>query len=348
MSDEPPKINVAILTVPEVSAYAAYAMYDLFSGAGRDWTYITTGAPGPSRMQPYFVAAERGPVLSANGPAITPHHTFESCPAPAIVCVADFALLPGDGCAGRFEREIGWLRGHHAAGVTLASVCAGNMLLAATGLLDGMDATIHWAYAPTLSRHYPTLRVHAGRSLVVSGVGQRIVMGGGGTSHMDLILYLIGRFVGIKEALEVAKAFAINWHDAGQRPFASLLTGTQTTDGLIAKCQEWAAGHYEAASPVGAMTRLSGLPERTFVRRFAKATGLSPLEYVHSLRLEEAKQMLETEDTPIEAIAQQVGYEDSSFFGSLFRRKVGLTPAQYRRRFGMLRRALLEPALRDG
>ncbi len=67
---------------------------------------------------------------------------------------------------------------------------------------------------------------------------------------------------------------------------------------------------------------------------------MSPLDYVHSLRLEEAKQMLETEDLPVEAIANEVGYEDASFFGRLFRRKVGLTPAQYRRRFSTLRKVL--------
>jgi AraC-like DNA-binding protein len=72
----------------------------------------------------------------------------------------------------------------------------------------------------------------------------------------------------------------------------------------------------------------------------ADSTGLSSLDYIHALRLEEAKQILETEDAPIEAVAHQIGYEDASFFGRLFRWKVGLTPAQYRRRFGSLRRAL--------
>jgi transcriptional regulator GlxA family with amidase domain len=222
----------------------------------------------------------------------------------------------------------------------LASVCTSTSLLAATGLLDGLDATIHWAYARTLTQHHPTVRVHPNRALVITGMGQRIVMAGGGTSHLDLVLYLIGRFVGLKEALEVAKAYLINWHDAGQQPFASLHVSQQASDGLIAKCQAWVAENYAGPAPVGAMTKLSGLPERTFVRRFAKATGLSPLEYVHSLRLEEAKQILETEELSIEAIAEQVGYEDASFFGRLFRRKVGLTPAQYRLRFGSLRRAL--------
>lgn len=88
------------------------------------------------------------------------------------------------------------------------------------------------------------------------------------------------------------------------------------------------------------MVRLSGLPERTLNRRFRHATGMSPLAYVHTLRLEEAKQMLESGNAPIEAIANEVGYEDAGFFGRLFRRQVSLTPAQYRRRFGSMRHAL--------
>ncbi|AMD00565.1 HTH-type transcriptional activator RhaS [Halomonas chromatireducens] len=92
---------------------------------------------------------------------------------------------------------------------------------------------------------------------------------------------------------------------------------------------------------MASLIEVSGLSERSFHRRFRKATGLTPMEYVHTLRLEEAKQMLEAEKTPVDAIAEAVGYEDGAFFGRLFRRKVGLTPAQYRRRFGGLRKALV-------
>jgi transcriptional regulator GlxA family with amidase domain len=121
---------------------------------------------------------------------------------------------------------------------------------------------------------------------------------------------------------------------------------TQIADALIARCQEWAAHHYAAESPVTRMVELSGLAERTFKRRFTLATGMSPLEYVHTLRLEEAKHMLESGALAIEAIANEVGYQDTSFFGRLFRRKVGLTPAQYRRRFGSLARQLASAAAR--
>jgi transcriptional regulator GlxA family with amidase domain len=141
----------------------------------------------------------------------------------------------------------------------------------------------------------------------------------------------------LTEALEVAKTYLIIWHDAGQRPFHALLTGKQSSDALITACQEWAADHYAEATPVAAMARLSGLSERTFVRRFVKATGMSPLDYIHALRLEEAKQILETQDLPIEAVAMEVGYQDNGFFGRLFRRRVGMTPGQYRRRWGNLR-----------
>ncbi len=121
------------------------------------------------------------------------------------------------------------------------------------------------------------------------------------------------------------------------RPFCH---GLRSEDALIAQYQAWIAQHYEEGSPVAAPGKLSGLSERTFKRRFEQATGQSPLEYVHTVRLEESKHLLETSDDPLDAIAQAVGYEDSGFFGRLFRRKVGITPAEYRWRFGSLRRLL--------
>jgi transcriptional regulator GlxA family with amidase domain len=291
-------------------------------------------------MQPYIVSARKGDVLTANGAWIRTDFGFDDCPEPDIVCVPDFTLPPDDPCIGRFDSEVAWLRDCYASGAALSCTCTGAVMLAQTGLLDGMDATIHWSYAPSLAKHYPRLKVDPDKALVVTGAGHRIVMAGGGTSHLDLILYLIARFVGLTEALEVAKAYLIVWHDAGQRPFTSLMTGKQTRDALIARCQEWAADHYAETAPVAAMVRLSGLSERTFIRRFSTATGMSPLDYIHALRLEEAKQILETHDLPIEAVALEVGYQDNGFFGRMFRLRVGMTPGQYRRRFGNLRALL--------
>jgi transcriptional regulator GlxA family with amidase domain len=140
--------------------------------------------------------------------------------------------------------------------------------------------------------------------------------------------------------MQVAKMNLIDWHAVGQQPFARLARSRQADNAVIARCQTWIAEHYQEVSPVTAMVRLSGLAERSFKRRFQHATGMSPLEYVHTLRLEEAKQMLEASDKPIEAIANEVGYEDAGPFSRLFKRQVNLSPAQYRKRFGSMRKAL--------
>ncbi len=334
------QLNVAILAVPEVTASALYGMFDLFSSPGRDFRFITHGEAGEARMRPYVVAGDGSGFQAANGIWVKPDFSLADCPRPDIVCIPDFFVNPGDSVAGQYDAEAAWLKRAHGDGAMLASACSGAVLLGEAGFLDNREATIHWGYVRTLTSNYPGVKMRLNQSLVLSGEAQRIVMAGGGSSWQDLALFLIARFVGLKEAMEVAKVYMLQWHDMGQQPFAALMGFRQTADAVINRCQEWMALNYRTPSPVSAMVELSGLSERTFIRRFKSATGMTPLDYVHALRLEEAKQMLETGDLPVPAVAGEVGYEDTSFFGRLFRRKVGLTPAQYRLRFGSLNRAL--------
>ncbi|HKN27155.1 MAG TPA: helix-turn-helix domain-containing protein [Roseiarcus sp.] len=155
-------------------------------------------------------------------------------------------------------------------------------------------------------------------------------------------MFLAARFFGLEEAIRLARAYLIDWHSHGQLPFSSLACARQVDDRHIAAIQEWIAENYADPAPVAAMVGMSPLPERSFKRRFTLATGFAPLEYVHALRIEEAKQLLETTDLSIDAVADEVGYEDSSFFRRLFRRKVGLSPHAYRLRFSAFRKALAD------
>ncbi len=340
MRNSQPPATVAILAFPETTASVLYGMYDLFKSAGRDWGTIVDGHPGSDLLRPLIVARRTDAFVAANGVHITPQASFADCPAPDIVCVPELMVPPGESLDGRFTDEIDWLVQCHAAGATLATACSGALLLAEAGLLDGHEATTHWAYCNILRQRYPAVKVRTQRALVISGEGHRLVMAGGGTSWLDLALYLIARASGTDAAMQVAKLNLIDWHDIGQQPFARLVQSAQVDDAVIARCQIWIADHYREPSPVTAMIRLSGIAERSFKRRFEHATGMSPLAYVHTLRMEEAKQMLEAGDEPIEAIANEVGYEDAGFFSRLFRRSVQLTPAQYRKRFGSMRKAL--------
>lgn len=339
MDDKQP-IQVAILAFPETSASVVYGMYDLFMSAGRDWHIICEGSPGRQVILPKILSCHGDAIKVGNNVRVLPEGALELCAQMDVVCVPELTVPPGEPLDGRFRKEIACLQKSYADGKIVATACSGAILLAEAGLLDGCEATTHWAYCDLMSRRYPHIKVRRQRALVASGEGQRLIMAGGGTTWLDLALYLIARLCGVDIAMQTARLNMIDWHDIGQQPFARLAQTRQTEDALIARCQRWIADHYAEPAPVNAMIALSGIAERSFKRRFQHATGMSPLEYVHTLRLEEAKQMLESGNQPVEEIANEVGYEDAGFFSRLFRRHVNLTPAQYRKRFGALRRAV--------
>lgn len=339
-----PPITVALLALPGVSAATLYGFHDALAGAGRDWQLLHGEAVGPPLFRSLVASPDGQPVVGANGVRLSPDVSFSECPRPDVVCITDLMVMPGEALDPACDTAVAWLQERHADGAMLASACSGAVLLARTGLLDGLDATSHWAYCDALRRAHPATRWHPERGLVVTDAPRRIAMAGSGVAWHQLVLFLIARFAGAREAMQVARINLMDPAASNAVACASLTHGGKAADPLIARCQAWAALNYTSDSPVSRMVALSGLPERTFKRRFTLAVGMAPLEYVHTVRLEEAKQMLEAGDAPVEVIALEVGYQDASFFGRLFRRKVAMTPAQYRRRFKPLGERLREAA----
>lgn len=333
-------ITVALLGTQAVTAATLYGFYDALAGTRRDWQMLHGNPDAQSPFLPLVVSRDGQPFEAGNGVRITPDASFADCPRPDIVCVTDLLIPPGTPVGDLYGPEVEWMRAAWDAGATLCSSCSGALLLARTGLLEGYEATSHWAYCDLLSREYPRTRWQAERGLVVSGPGQRLMMAGSGVAWHMLALALIARFASPEEAMQVARVYLFDLNETSALAHASLTRGARAEDPLVARCQLWASSNYRGESPVAQLVAMSGVPERTFKRRFTLATGMSPIEYIHTLRLEEAKQMLESTQLPVEAVAMEVGYQDASFFGRLFRRKVALTPAQYRRRFGALSRQL--------
>lgn len=346
-ADTSKPLVVALLASSASTTSTLFGVHDILSGARRDWDLVVHGRASLSPIQPVIVARDRRPLGAANGVQVQPQAGFDDGIEPDVVCITDMLVTPGQDLSGQFEPEVQWIRQRYEGGATIAAVCTGAVLLAQAGLLAGQEATSHWAYCELLGRQYPTTRWRPEKALVTAGVGQRLVMAGSGTSWHTLALYLIARFVGAEEAIQVARLNIIDWSSTSPLAYAALSSTAQVEDPVIARCQAWIALHYASETAVAAMVRLSGLAERTFQRRFARATGHTPIDYVHTLRLEEAKQLLESTELPIEAIALDVGYQDAGFFARLFKRRVCLTPAQYRRRFGTLARRLASVAAQD-
>jgi transcriptional regulator GlxA family with amidase domain len=155
----------------------------------------------------------------------------------------------------------------------------------------------------------------------------------------ELALYLIARYYGEAAAIKAAKLFLFGDRSEGQLLFAAMGKPKRHEDAIIARSQQWIAKHYQMLNPVKVMVKQSGLAERTFKRRFKTATGYAPIDYVQTLRIEEAKQMLETTSDAIDQIAQQAGYEDPTSFRRLFKRMTGVTPGRYRQRFQSILRS---------
>lgn len=329
-------VTVALLAMPGVTAATLYGFHDLFSSVHRDWSMLH-GRHAQSPFRSIIVSRDGRPLDGANGVRIVPEAALDGCGSPDVVCVTDIAVPPGEPIGTTYDAEVAWLRERHAQGAILASSCSGAVLLARTGLLEGLDATSHWAYCDALRRDFPGTRWHPERGLLFAGAGQRIVMAGSGVAWHQLVMALISRFAGAEAAMQVARINLIDVAATSPIAYASLRHGAQASDPAVAAAQAWAAEHYRHESPVARMVEVSGLAERTFKRRFVLAAGMAPLDYVHHLRLEEAKQMLEADTASIESIALEVGYRDVSFFNRLFRCKVMMSPTQYRRRFGGLR-----------
>lgn len=338
------QVEVGLVVVPETAPAVLYGLYEVFSTVGSAWEGMTGRPAGGVRMRVRLVAETDAPMLCGFGAPIRPDSTFAATPPLDLVIATDLLFDGGFDPRGHWPAATRWLKDQYEGGAIVGSVCTGALLLAEAGLLDGLEATTHWAVAGLLRRHYPAVCLQPDKVLALAGEGHRMVTAGGAASWAELALYLIGRLCGPEEAVRSSKIFLLGDRSEGQLPFAAMTRPHGEPDPVIERCQVWIATHYETSNPVAHMIGQSGLAARTFKRRFQAATGYTPIEYVQTLRVEEAKQLLETTDLPTDAVGESVGYADPASFRRLFRRLTGVTPARYRQRV----QALQKPGSRGG
>lgn len=331
-TDDP--VSVSLLALPESTPTALYGLYEIFTSVGRVWSELT-GEPAAAReMDVRIVSPSLTPFTSAVGVAISPHAALDEVVHTDVVIITDLALGTDMDPRGRWPDVANWVRMQFEGGATVCSVCTGSVLLAEAGLLDGREATSHWSATGLFAAYYPAVKLRPERILSPVDPDHRLVTCGGMASWEELALYLVARYCGEAEAVRMAKVFVLGDRSEGQLPFAAMARPRRQEDAVIGRCLAWLAEHYDEPYPVARMMALSGLAERTFKRRFRAATGYAPVEYVQSLRIEEAKHLLETSDESTDAVGRRVGYEDAAFFRRLFKRRTGVTPSRYRQRFG--------------
>ena len=326
-------LRIDILAAPSCRGAILYGLYDLLQSVGSAWSYLVEGAPSPPMTRVRIVAAEAEPFRCIGGVPVAPDASLDQAGDAEIVVLPNFREGPDADYRQVLARELDWLTARYEAGAHLAAACSGAQLIAELGLLDGETATAHWSCREVFRARYPEADFRPDRTLAFAGEGDRIVTSGGMAGWTDLALYLIARFLGPEHASHASRFYCVDPRAEGQNRYAAMSRRIQSDDAVIRECQLWVADGYASADPVGSMLRKSGMPRRSFDRRFRAATGYSPREYVQALRTEEAKQLLEATREPVDAVAQTVGYSDNRAFQRLFRRSTGLTPSAYRRRF---------------
>lgn len=324
---------VCLLAAAETSPSVLYGLYDVLSTAGTIYSEVTSGKAGHEALDVRIVATTKVPFRCFGNILVEPHNSLETINEADVIIVCDIYTPVDTPPRGKYDREIDWIKRLYAKGTTLGSVCSGSLVLAEAGLLDGEPASAHWGYRDLFHRHYPKVKLHLGAILSFGGQNDRIVTAGGVTSWQELALYVIARFSCPQHAIEAAKTYILSGHSEGQLPYAVFTQRMEHGDAIIADCQSWISRNYCRDNPVAKISKRSGLKPRTFARRFKVATGYSPMDYIHAVRIEEAKQLLEANYANVEEIGHVVGYEDPTFFRRLFKRQVGITPAAYRKKY---------------
>jgi transcriptional regulator GlxA family with amidase domain len=314
-----------------------YGLYDVLLSVGPMWPDMTTAELGEALLDVAIVGVAGTPFRCFGNILVEPHTSVADAGTFDAVVVCDMYTPIAAPPSGRYQREAEWLREVHAAGTLVTAVCTGSLVLAEAGLLDGRSCAGHWAYSDLFQSAYPRIHFQPGAILDLSSERAGLVTAGGVTSWQDLALYLISRFCGPEHAARTARVYLLLGHEDGQLPFSAMNRRVRVDDAAIREALTWIGENYVTENPIATMAEQSGLTRRTFARRFQAATGRRPIDYVHDLRIERARERLETGRSTVDDVGFEVGYEDPTFFRRLFKRKTGLTPAAYRRKFAPIR-----------
>jgi transcriptional regulator GlxA family with amidase domain len=224
-----------------------------------------------------------------------------------------------------------WIGGQYHNGACVASICTGAYLLAAAGLLDGKSCSTHWSAADRLKQLYPNIQLRTDQTITDE---QGIYTNGGAYSFLNLILYLVEKYYDRETAIFCAKVFQIEIDRHSQSAFIIFKGQRSHSDELIKRAQTVLENRLDEKISIEELAADFAVGRRNFDRRFIKATGNTPVEYAQRVKVEAAKRAFETSRKTINEVMYEVGYADLKAFREVFRKITGLSPLDYRNRYG--------------
>lgn len=228
----------------------------------------------------------------------------------------------------RYPQLIPWLQGIVNTENIIFAIGTSSYLLAEAGLLDHKPATTHWHYFDNFAKRYPDVEL---KSQYLITQANNIYCAGSVNSGADLVIHLLGKLYGESIARLVEGQFSPEIRRSFESHAYAQHESNLHQDELIIEAQEYLREHSADSLSMQELANKLQLSMRTFNRRFKRATELTPGDYLHNLRLNNARELLRTSNLSINEVAAQAGYPDSSYFCARFKKTMGLTPLSYRK-----------------
>jgi transcriptional regulator GlxA family with amidase domain len=228
------------------------------------------------------------------------------------------------------QELIVWVRDQYNQGAEIASICTGAFLLAATGLLEGKTCSTHWNAAFDFKRLFPNINLQIDKLVTVQ---RGIYTNGGAYSFLNLILFLVEKYFDRQTAILCSKVFQIDFDRISQSPFFIFQTQKNHGDELVCRAQTYIEGNLSGKTSFEELASKLAVSRRNFDRRFIKATGNTPVEYLQRVKVEVAKKTLENGRKSIFEVMSEVGYSDDKAFREVFKKITGLSPLDYKTKF---------------
>lgn len=245
----------------------------------------------------------------------------------------DLLLVPGG--PGAYNEKppllLDWLKGAVTRAGQYGSICTGAFVLGFAGLLDGFRVTTHWHYTERLIKAFPAASVETDQIFVQDG---NLITSGGVTAGIDLALSVVSNDHGKKVAQDVAKVLLVVMkRQGGQAQFSPLMAAIGPHETPITRVQQQVLEQLDHTFTVESLARMASMSPRHFARVFAQEVGMTPMAFLQGVRIDHARQLLETSDLPLKTVAFKSGFGSVRHMRFLFNQRLGLTPAQYREQF---------------
>lgn len=324
-------LDVTVVLLDAGYASTAIGPIEVFHSAGLLWNRMHGEAEEP-RFRVRTASIDGKSIGSLCGLRISPELAINDIRRTDIIVVPASGLEAQQRIA-RHSALLPWLRKWHSRGAYIAGICSGVAFLAESGILDGRQATSHWALAEKLRERYPKVRWRPEQFVTED---RRVCCSGGVYASIDLSLYLVEKFCGHEIALQCARSLLVSMPRSRQSGYSVLPLSRPHSDERIRRAEEHLQQNVMGGSSIDSLAARIGMSPRNFIRRFKRATGRLPGAYLQTLRISSAREMLEQGELPIQKVCAKVGYEDAAFFRTLFKRHTGMTPAEYRERFARM------------